>query len=64
MINAKWEVLIHKRRSQEPEAGMEEDFSVSGQRYETLFVICYTLHVKDHPKSTKPFKSLIGQFVN
>ena len=36
---------------------MEEKFSISGERCETLFVICYTLYVKDQPKSTKPFKS-------
>jgi hypothetical protein len=37
---------------------MEEGFSLSGKRYETLFVICYRLYVKDQPKSIKPFKSL------
>ena len=44
--------------SEKEESGVrpEEDFSVSGERYETLLVICYTLYVKNQPKSIKPFK--------
>ena len=46
--------------SEKEESGVrpEEDFSVSGERYETLLVICYTLYVKNQPKSIKPFKPM------